>query len=39
MEVTSADISRARRKIGYAPSIGIEEGIRRFADWFLENAG
>jgi UDP-glucuronate 4-epimerase len=39
MEVTSADISRARGRIGYAPSTGIEEGIRRFADWFMENAG
>ena len=36
MEVTSADVSRARRTIAYAPSTGIEEGIRRFAAWFVE---
>lgn len=37
---TFADVSRARRLLGYAPSTPVEEGIPRFVDWFLsrENA-
>jgi nucleoside-diphosphate-sugar epimerase len=27
------DISRAREDLGYAPRVGLEEGIRRYADW------
>lgn len=34
MEATYADISRARRLLGYNPKIPIQEGIRLFADWF-----
>jgi len=34
MEITYADISRARRLIGYNPQTPIKEGIRRFAEWF-----
>jgi UDP-glucuronate 4-epimerase len=34
MEITYADISRARRLLGYNPQKPIEEGIRIFADWF-----
>ncbi|MBN1568471.1 MAG: GDP-mannose 4,6-dehydratase [Acidobacteria bacterium] len=34
MEVTYADISRARRLIGYNPQKPFKEGIRLFADWF-----
>jgi len=34
MEVTYADISRARRLLGYNPQKPIREGIRLFADWF-----
>lgn len=34
MEVTCADITRARRLIGYNPQTPIREGIGRFADWF-----
>ena len=37
MEVTYADISRARRLLGYNPKIPIQEGIRLFADWFGNN--
>lgn len=32
---TYADISKARRLLGYAPKVKIEEGIRRFTDWFM----
>lgn len=28
------DISAARRDLGYAPSVTIEEGMRRLSDWF-----
>jgi UDP-glucuronate 4-epimerase len=37
MSITYADISRARREIGYAPTTPIESGIRKFADWFLKS--
>jgi len=33
---TFADISKARRLLGYNPQTGIEEGIRRFVAWFNE---
>lgn len=32
--ITYADISRARDTIGYAPRIGMDEGISRFVDWY-----
>lgn len=31
---TFADISKARRLLGYDPKTQIEEGIRRFVEWF-----
>jgi UDP-glucuronate 4-epimerase len=31
---TCADVSRARRMLGYAPSVPIHEGIPRFVEWF-----
>ncbi|HET6361845.1 MAG TPA: NAD-dependent epimerase/dehydratase family protein [Gemmatimonadota bacterium] len=31
---TFADVSRARRLLGYEPSIGIDEGLQRFVDWY-----
>jgi UDP-glucuronate 4-epimerase len=31
--VTSADISKSRRMIGYTPSVGLEEGLARFVKW------
>jgi UDP-glucuronate 4-epimerase len=33
---TWADTSKAERFLGYAPRIGIDEGIPRFAEWMLE---
>jgi UDP-glucuronate 4-epimerase len=35
---TFADISKARRLLGYDPQTPIEEGIRRFVEWFRRNA-
>ena len=31
---TFADVSKARRLLGYNPQTQIEEGIRRFVEWF-----
>lgn len=32
------DITRARSELGYAPKVGLEEGLRRTADWYKEQA-
>ena len=29
-----ADITRARRELGFDPRVSIAEGIRRYVDWF-----
>lgn len=34
---TFADITKARRLLGYNPQTQIEEGIHRFVEWFREN--
>ena len=34
---TYADISKAKKLIGYEPKISFEEGIRNFVDWYLKN--
>lgn len=31
------DISRARKDLGYRPRIGLDEGLRRTAEWYREN--
>ena len=31
------DISRAKRELGYVPRVGLDEGLRRTAAWYLEN--
>lgn len=31
---TYADVSYAREKLGFEPKVGIEEGIRRFVEWY-----
>ncbi|MBI5800690.1 MAG: SDR family NAD(P)-dependent oxidoreductase [Verrucomicrobia bacterium] len=33
--ITYADISKARAKLGYNPSVKIEVGIPKFVEWFL----
>lgn len=37
MPMTCADLTKARRILGYQPKVPFEEGIREFAAWFLEN--
>ncbi len=32
--VTYADVTKAKNLLGYAPQFDMEEGIRRFVDWF-----
>lgn len=32
--ITCADISKSRRILNYDPKVSIEEGIRRFTEWF-----
>ena len=32
--ITYADISKAQTLFGYAPEIGIEEGIKNFVEWY-----
>lgn len=34
--VTYADISRARAEIGYAPKTAVEEGVKRFVQWYRD---
>jgi nucleoside-diphosphate-sugar epimerase len=33
------DIAKARRVLGWEPRVGLEEGLRRTAEWFVELAG
>jgi UDP-glucuronate 4-epimerase len=35
---TWADVSEARRRLGYSPVTPLEEGIRRFVEWLEEGA-
>lgn len=32
--LTYADISKAKRILGYEPKVGIKEGVKRFVEWF-----
>jgi UDP-glucuronate 4-epimerase len=36
MPLTCADISKARKLLGYKPTTRLNEGLPRFVDWFLE---
>jgi UDP-glucuronate 4-epimerase len=36
---TFADISKARRLLGYEPHVGVAEGVQRFFDWYVANVG
>lgn len=37
VERTYADISKAKRLLGFAPKISIEDGVRRFAEWYTSD--
>jgi UDP-glucuronate 4-epimerase len=34
MPATCADLTRIRAAVGYQPRVTLEEGLRRFVDWF-----
>lgn len=36
MEVTYADISKAKKELGFRPKINPQEGVKRYLDWFLQ---
>jgi UDP-glucuronate 4-epimerase len=35
MPLTSADISKAQRLLGYNPTTKIRDGIPKFVEWYL----
>jgi len=37
VSITYADIEKAKTKLGYRPKIDMEEGIKRFVEWYKEN--
>jgi len=37
LKETWADIAKAQKILGWAPSVGIEEGLKKSIDWYLEN--
>ncbi|MCX7590675.1 MAG: GDP-mannose 4,6-dehydratase [Kiritimatiellae bacterium] len=38
MNITFADISKARELLNYNPSVPVEEGIKRFVAWYRDRA-
>lgn len=36
LEKTWADIDRARAELDYSPSVGLQEGLGRFTEWFAD---
>ena len=38
MPLTCADISKARKSLGYKPTTRLSEGLPRFINWFLHSA-
>jgi UDP-glucuronate 4-epimerase len=39
VSVTYADISKAKRMLGYQPKVKMEEGIKRFVEWYKKGHG
>ena len=39
MPITSADISKARKLLGYNPTTPLSAGLPKFVDWFLKQGG
>ncbi len=35
--ITYADLTKAERVLGYSPKVSIDEGIRRFVEWYRDN--
>ncbi len=38
VSITSANVAKAGAEFGYAPKISIEEGVRRWVEWFRESS-
>ena len=38
MPITYADISKARKLLGYNPSTRLSDGLPRFIEWFLQSS-
>lgn len=38
VDITYADISKAKKLLGYSPSITFEKGIKKFIEWYKENS-
>jgi UDP-glucuronate 4-epimerase len=36
LPATLADITKAQKELGYRPQTSIEEGVKKFADWYLD---
>jgi UDP-glucuronate 4-epimerase len=36
VSITHADITKAKRMLGYQPKVNMEEGIKRFVEWYKE---
>ena len=34
-----ADVSKARKMLGWEPRVGLDEGVRALVDWYLANRG
>jgi len=39
MPETCADLTRIRAAVGYEPKVSLEEGLRRFVDWYVGYRG
>ncbi|MCE5318959.1 MAG: protein CapI, partial [Parachlamydia sp.] len=34
---TYADIEASRQKLGFEPKVSLQEGLKRFVDWYLKS--
>lgn len=39
VSTTFADITKAKERLGYQPKVKMEEGIRRFVEWYKAQRG
>ena len=37
VEITYADITKAKKLLGWEPKVKIEDGLKKFCDWFVNN--
>lgn len=37
VKITFADISKAKQLLGYNPKTGIQDGVKKFVEWYLKN--